>query len=120
MRTKLFLLFAILFLNASAKASEDKITCSIPRMERDVIIEKAKLVWVDPDQPESKREIASVDSFSVRTKTFHRGMEKIMMKNGEKYTIHIEDVSNMNEVDDYILIRSKEGHEMTYPILCQK
>lgn len=120
MKTKLFLLLAMLFINASAKASSDRIVCDIPRMERNLIIEKAKMVWVDPDLPAGHREIASIEGIAVRTKSTDRGVEKIMMKNGEKYTVHIENVSNMNEADDYILIRSKEGHEMTYPILCQK
>ena len=119
MKTIMFILATSFLMSTSSRASEGSITCEIPRMEKNVVIEKAKMVWVDPDIQGAKREVASLDGQAVRTKFSHSGMEKFMMVDGKKFTIHIENLKQMNEVDDYILIRSKEGHEMTYPISCQ-
>ncbi|MFG1500910.1 hypothetical protein ABMA70_11950 [Halobacteriovorax sp. XZX-3] len=37
---------------------------------------------------------------------------------GQKYQIHFDDVTNSNEMNTYISIRTKNGHEVTYPLSC--
>jgi hypothetical protein len=48
------------------------------------------------------------------------GMTKIVEFEKQKHTIHIADMNNFSDVNDYIIIKSNSGHEVTYPINCEK
>ncbi len=64
----------------------------------------------------STRAISSVNS--VRTIQKSKGFTKTMYLKGEKVKIHINNLNDMNQVDDYICFQGKNGHKMTYPISC--
>lgn len=69
---------------------------------------------------DANRNIASSVNFSnVRTRWSGNSMEKIGFFENKKHIIHIDDVSRPSEVNDYISIRSQEGHEVLYPLHCQ-
>ncbi|MBT5094565.1 MAG: hypothetical protein HOM21_10000, partial [Halobacteriovoraceae bacterium] len=55
---------------------------------------------------------------NIRTRFEGQGYTKIVKFEGQKHMIHIENKGSFSEVDDYLLIRSKKGHEMTYPLSC--
>jgi hypothetical protein len=64
----------------------------------------------------SARAISSVKS--VRTIEKSTGFTKTMYLNGDKVKIHIRNLKEMNQIDDYICFQGKNGHKMTYPISC--
>jgi hypothetical protein len=47
------------------------------------------------------------------------GFSKFFYVSGKKYTIHIDDKDNFSDIDDYMIIKSSNGHEITYPLNCQ-
>ncbi len=53
-----------------------------------------------------------------RTRDLGKGVEKIFYLSGEKHTIHISDKSKFNELNDFISIKSRRGHEVTFPLNC--
>ena len=38
---------------------------------------------------------------------------------GNKQLIHIEDIQNFSEVDDYIVLENNKGYRITYPLKCR-
>ena len=56
---------------------------------------------------------------NARNKLNAKGLTKIVFFEGHKHTLHIENVDKLNEVDDYVTISSKKGHEITYPLNCK-
>jgi hypothetical protein len=64
----------------------------------------------------SARAISSINS--VRTIEKFKGFTKTMYLDGKKVKIHIKNVNDMNELNDYICFQGKNGHKMTYPISC--
>lgn len=120
MKTKRFILMSILFFviglfHASmANAATSSIECNVPRIDKIIKIsgEKVSIHKID----EITRKIASVSM--IRSQKSMTGITKIMSHQGHKYTIHINDTKNFSEVDDFVSIRSKKGHEITYPLIC--
>lgn len=95
-----------------------KTTCYTPRMSKKIVITDKSVAISKPFLKElGERAVASTTS--VRTKLVGSGFEKVIFSNGNKHTVHIEDKSNFSQVDDYLLIKSKEGHEMIYPLTCE-
>lgn len=39
-------------------------------------------------------------------------------KTGKKYRIFIKDIDNLSEVEDYIEIKNKKGHSITFSLKC--
>jgi len=64
----------------------------------------------------SSRAISSLKS--VRTIEKSQGFTKTMYLKGDKIKIHIKNLKDMNQIDDYICFQGKNGHKMTYPISC--
>ena len=116
---KAFKLTIITILTVSAISSTlAKTTCYTPRMSKKIVITDKSVAISKPFLKElGERSVASTTS--VRTKFMGTGFEKVIFNNGNKHTVHIEDKSNFSQVDDYLLIKSKEGHEMIYPLTCE-
>jgi hypothetical protein len=109
----LFALAGFLFiLNANAA-----IKCETAFGEKTFVIEEDRVVF-EKDVPEQGRSISSIDQ--VRTERRHLGFDKVLFKEGLKHRIHINNKSTFNEVEDYMVITSPKGHEMTYPLSCHK
>lgn len=64
------------------------------------------------------RSISSIEM--VRTEKRHKGFDKILNMQGLKHRIHIDDAEHFSDVNDYLVITSPKGHEMTYPLSCHK
>ncbi len=82
----------------------------------------AQLVININRQSTTSRKIASstITFENLRTKWNGASVEKVGYFENYKHTIHIENVNHLNDVNDYISIRSQEGHEMIYPLNCQR
>lgn len=111
MKTLIYLSLMILSFNSMAS-----IVCHTPRMNKMFEINDNKVSFINEDVPMKNREIASLVS---RNKTSATGMTKIVNFENQKHTIHIEDVNNFSDVNDYITIKNKSGHEIIYPLSCK-
>lgn len=96
--------------------ADKNIVCFGPRQSHKVVLNK-KNVTISRPFAAINREIAS--EISVRTRLRGNGFSKFFYLAGKKYTIHIEDQNNFSDIDDYMVIKSSNGHEITYPLECQ-
>lgn len=108
------LLLFIAMITVDAQAS---ILCRTPRSNKIFEIKDAKVTFFNEFDTAAKRELASVAS---RNRTNDKGITKIVEFENQKHTIHIADASNFSDVDDYIIIKAKSGHEVTYPLSCEQ
>jgi hypothetical protein len=111
------LLLAMSFFGGQAQANESTIVCETAYGEKSFHIEQDRVVF-SKDNAEAGRSISSIDL--VRTEKRHKGFDKILNVNGNKHRIHIENPASFNDVQDYMVITSPKGHEMTYPLSCRK
>jgi hypothetical protein len=109
---KTLLVLTLLVMTAKSFAS---IICHTPRMNKIFEINDNKVSFIHEGDRSSDRAIASLIS---RNKNDAKGITKIVDFEGAKHTIHIEDAKRFSDVEDYILIKSKTGHEIIYPITC--
>jgi len=74
------------------------------------------------EQPGATRDVASSEvNFDIaRSRWNGLSVEKIAMFENKKHTIHIQNVEQPSNIDDYISIRDSEGHEIIYPLDCKK
>lgn len=93
------------------------VTCETPRGAKVLEIKNESVSIQHPFKSLTNRAVASTTK--VRTKMLGDGYTKVLFHNGEKHIIHIENKGSFSELDDYLIIRSKEGHEMTYPLHCR-
>ena len=98
--------------------AQASIICSTPRMSKAFEIKDEKITFIESNSKESSRRIASINM--IRTKYNGSGFTKILNFEGQKHTIHISDKNKFSELEDYLLIKSRKGHEMTYPLTCKK
>ena len=95
-----------------------QITCKTPQESHRFIIRKAAIrVETGMGNQNSKRRLSSL--IPVRTSFKGKGLTKFMYLGKEKFTIHIHDQNHFSETDDYLMIRFRNGHEITYPLNCQ-
>ena len=116
MKTSIITIITFLILGQNAFAS---IVCSSDRMQKDLVISNTSIAFQEYQDSSDSRSIASTNFQSVRTKNINNGFNKIVFFEGQKHTIHINNVSDFSDVDDYITIRSQKGHEIIYPLSCQ-
>ena len=101
----------------SMQATHAGITCYTPNLSKKLEISENTIAITKPYLAAADRALASISS--IRTKFKANGFDKILYANGEKHTIHIEDQNSFSEINDYLVIRTSEGHEMTFPLTCE-
>lgn len=112
MKTLLTIALFVITQNISAA-----IVCETPRETKKIEIGDQKVTISGPEELGPSRVVASVKA--VRTKLQGTGFTKVLFHSGAKHIIHVEDKNSFSEVDDYLIIRSAEGHEITYPLNCK-
>ena len=105
------------FITLLAFNTEASVLCHTPRMNKIFEVSDKKITFFNEFDSHAKRELASVSS---RTKSADTGVTKIVDFENQKHTIHISDMNNFSDVNDYIIIRSRTGHEVTYPLTCER
>lgn len=114
-----FFLLALVFQGSRAEASFKKINCHTPRHKNNFTIHKSEIIFHSPEEWKNLQYINSDRSLSsVRTKKKGRGFIKVVNFEGNSFSIHIADLKSFNEIEDYLTIRSRKGHEITYPLIC--
>jgi hypothetical protein len=115
----LFLL-ALVFHGQKARASFKKIDCHTPRYKNSFTIHKNKIIFHGREKWNNFQYINSDRSLSsIRTKKKGKGFIKVVQFEGKSFSIHLNDLQKFDEINDYLSIRSKRGHEITYPLLCK-
>lgn len=119
MKTILSIIFALQIFaqTVQAEVKKDVIFCHTPQFFKSFLITKNKVVFLKKENDQSKREIASISS--MRSRSTMSGFIKELNFEGDKYLINVSNVAKFSEVDDFMSVRSKKGHEMTYSISCQ-
>ncbi len=103
---KLLLLFYF-----CANAYATNLRCETPRQNVVIKIENNKLK-IDGRFPAETIVQRSKVQGQSKTMIFHAG--------GDKHTLHIANKDKPSELSDYINIKSRQGHEITYPVNCEK
>ena len=118
MKTLITIMITFLSLSSFAALSPNKakMICHTPRLDKAFIVGATQVTFIDETQAEADRNLASVEG--LRTKVSARGFTKILNFEGQKHTIHVENVNSPSQIDDYLVIKSREGHELTYPLDC--
>lgn len=114
----LFIVFSTLFI--MAQTAQASIICESSRMRNDLKITDSTVAFFDAEESGESRSIASSSVLGARTQRKGSGFTKIVYFEGQKHTIHINDVNNFSDMDDYITIRSQKGHEVIYPLSCER
>tara|TARA_R110000868_G_scaffold379542_2_gene645424 strand:+ start:14873 stop:15241 length:369 start_codon:yes stop_codon:yes gene_type:complete len=112
----LFLSFIALNSFAAISASSAKLVCHTPRLDKAFVVGATQVTFLDESLPAPERQLASIDG--IRTKISGNGFTKIVSFEGQRHTIHVANVASPSQVEDYLVIRSREGHELTYPLDC--
>lgn len=97
-------------------SSEASIVCRTPRSNKVFEIKDAKITFYNEFDVSANRELASVTSLS---KSSDKGLTKIVNFENHKHIIHIANTENFSDSEDYIIIKAKSGHEVTYPLSCE-
>ncbi len=97
-------------------ASEANIICHTPSSNKIFEIKDSKITFFNEFDKDAKRELASV---YARTKLSKKGTTKIVDFENKKHTIHIQDINHFSDMEDYMIIKAKSGHEVIYPLSCQ-
>ena len=106
--------FSLLTIVAVCKASS--ITCETPRRSHVLQLDEDAVLIL-------KRPYASgqpVRQPSSINRTRGSRLQRVIHFEGNRYSIRIEDLERFDETADKLVIRTSAGHEMTYPIQCQK
>lgn len=119
-----FFAFAVVMgvvsIGQSQAAVEGTVVCKTAFGEKEITIDNNHVAFNREDHSGVKREISSINSVKVRTQTQYKGFTKTLYIDGMKHKVHVDDVSNFSEVQDYLSITSPKGHEMTYPLTCHQ
>lgn len=99
---------------SSATAAFKPIKCHTPRMKKIFTLESGQITFHDSnDIVTDGRKIAS-----SRTQVRGKGITKTLRFEGQKYRVHIDQVGKFSQVEDYLSISNRQGHEITYPLSC--
>jgi len=115
MRKTIMILF-ISMITSGVLASEFKmIKCESERMNKALVLRENSVTFIDKNH-DPLRAIAS--SIPARTQFVNSGVNQILRYEDKKYFIHVSNLENFSDVDDFIEIKTMEGHNIIYPIKC--
>ena len=106
----------LIFSTCLAAKNKSPITCESSRMSKTILIKQNSITFYNHTDYNDGRAIASIER--IRTKRTGKGFSKYTEFEGKRYIIHIQNEKQLNEIDDYIVIKNKKGHKITYPLSC--
>ena len=107
----------ITILTVMSFGTKASILCHTPRSNKIFEIKDSRVTFFNEFDTAAKRELASIVS---RSRSSEAGMTKVVEFENQKHTIHITDTAHFSDVNDYIIIKAKSGHEVTYPLTCEQ
>jgi len=121
----IFALFLFVMVNLAQAESLNLakgIKCETLNGEKSFIIRPNSISFIT-DENENlnglpQRSISSTIQ-NVRTQKMAKGFVKYTKYLGMNVKICLENLEGPSEINDYISMTSKEGHQITYPLICQ-
>lgn len=108
----LSILTLTLLMGKAAMAAKSKINFKCSSMRKNIEFQiKDNLIKTEGRTP--------AQSITGRTSKVGNSVTNHYQIGGQKFQIHFDDVTNSNEMNTYISIRSDKGHEVTYPLTCK-
>lgn len=105
--------------DSTFKVAESSIICHTPRAQLALKISPDHISFIERNRGVNHRSIASTKINAVRTQFIGNGYRKTLHFENKRHTISIKDFNDLNEIDNYIVIKNNEGHEITYPLNCE-
>ncbi len=105
------------FLMAISFASNASILCHTPRMNKIFEIKDNRITFYNEFDAKAKRELASVNALAQKD---GNGFTNTVDFENQKHVIHISNLNEFSDFNDYIIIKAKTGHEVTYPLTCSR
>ncbi len=104
-----FTLLTLIFITPVQASNDLRIACETPTGDKAFVVNDDKVAF-------SGRTPSSL--MKVSTRKINNGFTQTLVLEGQKHIIHVEDVNNMNEADDYLWVISRTGHKFLYPVTC--
>lgn len=104
------IIITLMLTSLSYAATPLKVSCSTPRNNVAIKIDGDKL---------SLKGRFPAETIAQRTKQVGNSITKVFFLAGEKHTIHLENKNQYSEFDDFINIKTRKGHEITFPLHCK-
>lgn len=105
-------------IHAHVNLQEAAIICHTPRVQMAFKLSENNVAFLKQGLSDG-RSVASENITQVRTRLTATGLSRTLDYNGKRHTIHIGNGQSFSQLDDYIVIRNSEGHEITYPLECE-
>ncbi len=112
-----WIIFAAMVFTTTSWAKDASLTCHTPRKLKAFSISKNSITLFQEKTLDPNRSLASLEN--VNTKIHKGGFTKSLMFEGIHYKIHINNMDKLSPLEDYLIMRSREGHEIIYPLNCE-
>lgn len=90
--------------------------CHTPRRLKSFKIQNEKIILEDKSQ---QFKVKARDRYlSSHDSEKRDSLTKTFQFEGHSYKLHIRDVNHFDEVEDFVNIKSPQGHQITYPLSC--
>jgi hypothetical protein len=106
-----------ILMSASLWANNVDITCKTSR-GRVLHISDQGIKITESHEVGIGRQTASIQN--VKTRKSGTAITSVMKYNNHKCTVHIDNQNEFSPTEDYLLVKNNDGHEMIYPLHCQK
>lgn len=116
---KLFIFSVLLLLSFFAQAkTAERLHCKTQNMEKEFDLYQDKIAFYE-DSVQNKNLDRKVASIQLLRTGGGQHLFKMFKYEGDVYTVEVKNLNKLDWTSDYLSIRSKKGHEITYPIKCQ-
>lgn len=104
-----------------ATAYGAKLKCHTPNQEKSITITNDKVVFHSESANgfNSKRKTASVTKGVITKTLVSGGFRKTLEIDKKKYQIHVNDVSNLSSLNDYMTVSIRDNYKISYPLHCK-
>lgn len=114
-----YMIASLALLLASQNVLAKPLNCSNDRIAKSWLIDQGRIIM--QGETKGSRDVASSlnEIRSFRTQLTSEGVSRVIIHNGMKYSIHVNNIKAPSELDDYVAIKNSDGHEVIYPLNCQ-
>jgi hypothetical protein len=133
MKTSLIFVLILIFIRISSQNAYSSINCQTNHFEHQFILEANKIAFKNDiinkqfakKNEKKSREISSengenIHFIPIKVRPGHSGIERTLYLNNNHYQIHLKDIDQFDDKNDFLVITNPLGHSMTYPLSCQR
>ncbi|MCB9059996.1 MAG: hypothetical protein H6622_00570 [Halobacteriovoraceae bacterium] len=110
--------FIILFTLLSSTLSAFELYCYTPRKSKCFKVSQDNFTVLEERGNQRSRGISSVE----KLKTLYTGksLTKYVKFEGDDYQIHVDNINSPSDMNDYLIVKNSEGHEMIFSLTCEQ